>query len=106
MAQDTLHRRKSAAEQTVRKTEKDISASAETVRELSATLIEMAHANIESAFEFAREAATVRTPSDLANLWAKHTRKQLELLSGQTKELTELGQKFAVRSAPSITPED
>jgi glycerol-3-phosphate dehydrogenase len=78
---------------------------AENVRDLSVTLLDMAHANIEAAFEFARQAATARTPSDLLNLWTTHVPKQLQQLGAQTKELTELGQKLSGRSAPPITPD-
>lgn len=105
MAQDTLHKSKAAVDQTPQKAEQGFALGTENFRDLGITLIDMAHANIESAFEFARQAATARTPSDLATLWTAHVPKQLELLNTQTKELTELGQKLAVRSAPSIMPD-
>jgi hypothetical protein len=105
MAQDTLQKGKAAAAQTARKVEEGLSASTENLRDLNVTLIEMAHANIESVFEFARQAATAKTPSDIVNLWSAHIPKQVQLLSAQMRELTELGQKLASRSAPSITPD-
>jgi hypothetical protein len=106
MAQETLERPKTAGKETTRKTEEAFSASADNLREISVNLIDMAHANIESAFEFAREAATVRSPSDMVSLWTTHARKQFELLGVQSRKLAELGQHFVAKSAPSITPED
>jgi len=105
MTQDTLQRGKAAAEQAERKIEEGASAVAGNLRDLNVTLIEMAHANINAAFEFARQAASARTPSDMVNLWSTHLPKQLRLLTEQAKELTELGQKLASRSAPSIMPD-
>lgn len=105
MAHDTLQRGKAAAEQAERKVEEGAFVGAENLRHLSVTLIDMAHANIESAFDFARSAATARTPSDIVNLWSTQLPKQLRLLTEQAKELTELGQKLASQSAPSTAPD-
>jgi hypothetical protein len=106
MAQETLERTKAATKETARKVDERASAGIEGLRELSLSLIDMAHANVDSAFEFAREATTLRTPVDIINLWTSHSRKQLELLSEQSKRMTELGQKLATRTAPSIAPQD
>jgi hypothetical protein len=106
MAQETLERPKTAAKETTRKVEEAVSASADRLRELSLSLINMSHDNIESVFELARDATTVRTPADMVNLWTAYTRKQLELLSAQSKTLTELGQRFVTKAAPSIAPQD
>jgi hypothetical protein len=105
MAQETLERTKTAAKETARKVEEEVSASADRLRELSLNLINMSHDNIEFAFEFARDATAIRTSADMVNLWTTYTHKQLELFSAQSKQLTKLGQKFVTKSAPSITPE-
>ena len=34
-------------------------------------------------------------PSDLAQVWSTHARKQFEMLTEQAKELTSLGQRLA-----------
>ena len=47
--------------------------------------------------------ATAKAPSDIVELWTMHARKQFEMLSEQTKELTALGQKMAGESAEPIT---
>jgi hypothetical protein len=65
-------------------------------------MIDMAQANTEAVFELARQLATAKAPSDIAELWTAHARKQFEMLSEQTKELTALGQKIAGESAEPI----
>ncbi len=67
-------------------------------RQSTLNLINMSHDNIESAFEFARDATAIRKPADMVNLWTTYTYKQLELFSAQSKQLTELGQKFVTKS--------
>ena len=104
MAQETLQRSKAAADQVKRELEEGTSAITENMRDISLKLIEMAHTNMNAAFEFAQQAATARTPSDVVDLWSTQLPKQLRVLTEQTKELTELGQKLASRSAPSIAP--
>jgi hypothetical protein len=37
----------------------------------------------------------VKSPSEAMELWTAHTRKQVETLTAQTKELGELSQKIA-----------
>jgi hypothetical protein len=59
-------------------------------------MFDVAQANMEALFVFACQLATVKTPSDIIELWTEHTRKQFERLTEQSKELTVLGQKAAV----------
>lgn len=88
--------------QTIRVAEHHVSATTENVRELSVMLIDLAQVNIEAAFDFTRQAATAKTPADLVTLWTTHVPKRLELLSAQTKQLTELGQRIATRATSSM----
>lgn len=104
MAQETLQRGKVAAEQAQSRVEEGAFAAVENLQDLSVTLIEMAHANIDAAFEFAHQAATARTPTDIVNLWSTHLAKQLRLITEQAQELAQRGQKLANRSSPPIVP--
>jgi phasin len=74
----------------------------ENVRDYNRKMIDMAHANAEAAFELARQLAAAKAPSDIVELWTLHARRQFEMLSEQTKELTALGQKIAGESAEPI----
>jgi hypothetical protein len=70
------------------------------MRELNVKLIDMAHANVDAAFDLAHEVASAKAPSDLATIWFAHARRQFEMMTKQTRELTELGQRFARNGGP------
>jgi hypothetical protein len=59
------------------------------MRELNITLIEMAHDNAEAVFDLAREIVSAQAPSDLAAIWSTHAKRQFEMITKQTWELTE-----------------
>ena len=102
-ANETLAKGKAAAEQSARAVEQSYSATVENMRDYHLKMIDMARANTEAAFEFARQLAITKSPSDVMELWTSHARKQFEKLSEQVKELTALGQKIASKSAEPIT---
>jgi len=74
----------------------------ESIRDFNVKMIDMAHANMEAFFGFARQLATAKAPSEIAELWTTHARKQFETLTEQSKELTALGQKTAAENAEPI----
>ncbi|MGA2892272.1 MAG: phasin family protein [Xanthobacteraceae bacterium] len=88
IATETFEKGKAAMEQS-------FSATIENMRDFNLKLLDAARANAEAVFDFARQVATVKEPSDLAALWTTHARKQFEMLSEQSKELTAFGQKVA-----------
>jgi phasin len=90
------------AEKSARAVEQSYSATAANMRECSIKMINMAQANTEAVFEFARQLANAKAPSDLAEVWTAHARKQFEMLSEQTKELAALGQRMAGEGAEPI----
>ena len=63
--------------------------------EYSAKLMEFMKSNTSTNLDFAQELLGVKSPSEAMELWTTHTRKQLETLTAQAKELGELGQKIA-----------
>ena len=72
------------------------------MRDYNLKMIDMAWANTEGVFEFARQLATSKSPSEMVELWTSHARKQFEILSEQLSELTALGQKMASESVDPI----
>jgi hypothetical protein len=64
------------------------------MRELNGKLIDMAHANADAVFDLAHEVAGAQAPSDLAAIWSAHAKRQFEMMTKQTRELTELGAKI------------
>jgi hypothetical protein len=71
--------------------------------DLNAKLIDMAQANTDAAFNFAREVAEARAPSDLVQAWTTHATKQFDMLTKQGSELTTLGQQFADTASQPVT---
>ena len=103
IANEALEKGKAAAEQTTRSVEQSYSVTVDNIRDFNVKMIDMAQANAEAVFEFARRLAAVKQPSDMVELWTAHAKKQFETLTEQTKELSALGQKIAGESAEPIT---
>jgi len=72
------------------------------VRDLNVRLIAMARANTDAAFDFAREIAEAKTPSDLVQAWTTHATKQFDRLTKQSSDLTTLGQQFASTASEPV----
>ena len=95
IASETFEKGKAAVGQS-------FSAAVENMRAFNVKMIDMARTNAEAGFDFALQIATAKAPTDIAELWTTHARKQFETLSEQTKELTALGQKMAGENAAPI----
>jgi hypothetical protein len=96
-ARETFERGASVTEDATKNAEQSYSTALAGMRKLNVKLIEMAHANSEVVFELAHEIASAEAPSDLAEIWTEHARRQFELMTKQSKELTNLGQELAGR---------
>jgi hypothetical protein len=93
-------------EQSAQGIELSYSAAVEKMRACNLKIIEIAHANTEAVFEFVRQLAMAKGPSDhaelltthakqsLAELWRSHAKKQFDMISEQIKELRTLGHNF------------
>lgn len=84
--------------ETVRGVQEGFASTLENVRDLNVKLIEMAQANTVAAFDFAREVAEAKAPSDLVQVWTTHATKQFDMLTEQASKLTTLGQQFASKA--------
>jgi phasin len=97
-ARENFERDAEATEHATRNAQQSYSGALAGIRELNVKLIEMAHDNTEAVFDLAHEIASAESPSDLAEIWAEHARRQFELMTKQSKEFTELGQKLGGRA--------
>ena len=88
---------------TVRGIQEGVTSALENVRDLNVRLIDMAQANSNAAFDFAREVAEGKAPSDLVQAWTTHATKQFDMLTKQAGELTTLSQRLASASAEPVT---
>ena len=70
--------------------------------EYNAKLIEIACANANAAFDYAREVNGVKSPAQFLELTSEHTRKLFGAFYEQTKELAALAQKVASEAAQPL----
>ena len=72
------------------------------VQDYNNKFLEFAHANSNSAFDFAQKLYGVKSPSEFMELSTEHARKQTQTLTDQTKELAELAQKIVLAGAKPL----
>lgn len=69
-------------------------------KDYNAKFMEFAQSNTEAAFAFAQKLWSVKSPSEFVELSVEHSRKQVETLTKQTKELAELAKKVTLMGKP------
>ncbi len=72
------------------------------VAELNGKAIDALRASAEANFDFMKAILGVKSPTDLLSLQSDFARKQLEMLSGKSKEISALAQKVANDSVEPI----
>jgi phasin len=70
--------------------------------EYNAKLIEIACANANAAFDYAREVNGVKSPAQFLEVTTEHARKRFGVFSEQAKELAALAQKVASEAAEPL----
>src|SRR5450755_4668392 len=55
--------------------------------EYTAKLMEFMKANTTASLDFAQQLLSIKSPAEVMELWTSHTRKQVQTLSAQAKEL-------------------
>jgi phasin len=68
----------------------------------NAKVIEFARTNSNAAFDYANQLLGVKSPSEFIQMSTEQARKQFEVLSAQTKELTALSQKVMLETAEPL----
>jgi phasin len=101
-ARDTLEKSTAAVEQTKKVMEQAYTTASKGAVDFNLHLLEIAQANMNEAFDFARRLARVSSPTEFFELSAAHTRKQFETLTEQTKQLTTMAQKAATDAAQPL----
>ena len=75
---------------------------AQGIKDGNAKVIEFARTNSNAAFDYASELLGVKSPSEFIKVSTEQARKQFEVLSEQTKELTALSQKVMLETAEPL----
>jgi phasin len=92
-AKDTFDKAKAATDEASDLLQSTYATAAKGASDYNLKIIEIARANATTAFERAHEMLGVKSVSDFFVLSTAHARKQFEVMTAQTKELTELAQK-------------
>ena len=100
-ARESIDNTMATGAETIRGVQEGFTSAVENVRDLNLRLIDMAQANTQAAFDFAREVAEAKGPSDFIQAWTTNSTKQFDMLTKQASELTRLGQSFA-KSMPEL----
>jgi hypothetical protein len=100
-ARESINDTMARGTETVRDVQEGFTSAVKNARDLNLRLIDMAQANTQAAFDFAREVAQAKGPSDFVQAWTTNATKQFDMLTKQASELTRLGQSFA-NSMPEL----
>jgi phasin len=101
-AKDNWEKMKAATEEATSVLEDTYSTAAKGAADYGLALIDIARTNANAAFDFASEAVTAKSLSEIVEVSTAHARRQFETFTAQTKELTELAQKVATETAEPI----
>ena len=102
---DTYGKVQAVAEETTKVVERTYSTASKGAADFNLHLLEMAQANMNAAFDFARQLTHVKSPSEFFELSAAHARKLFETFTGQTQRLTTLAQKVTTDAAQPLQAE-
>jgi phasin len=97
-AKDAFAKMKTATEETTTILETTYANASKGASEYGLKVVEIARVNSNAAFDLAIELLGARTFAQMIEISTSHTRKQLELLTEQTKELATLAQKVATHT--------
>ena len=71
-------------------------------KDSNAKVLEFARANSNAAFDYANQLLAVKSPSEFLEVSSEQARKQFDVLSAQSKELTALSQKVMLETAEPL----
>lgn len=93
---------KTTADETAGAIETSYAAAKAGVVAINVKAFEALRANLEANFDFVKSAIAVKNVSDYVTLQGEFTRKRLEAMTDQTKEIGELAQKLASQTVEPI----
>lgn len=101
-AKDGYEKIKSAAEDATGVLEDTYATASKGYTDYNLKMIEIARLNTNSAFDYASQLLGVKSLSEMVELTSTHSRKQMETLTAQAKELSAIAQKVATETAEPI----
>jgi phasin len=102
-AKDTYAKTQATAGETTKVMQQTYAAASKGAADFNLHLLDIVQANMNAAFDLARQLAHVTSPTQFFELSAAHARKQFETLSEQTRDLTQLAQKVTTEAAQPLS---
>jgi len=99
---DAYEKLRAAAEDATGALEGTFAIAAKATADYNRKVIEVARANANAVFDYARDLLDAKSLSDVAQLSTAHARRQFEALSEQTKDLAMLAEKVATAASEPI----
>ena len=99
---DAYGKTQAAVGQTTKVMEQTYSAASKGAADFNLHLLDIAQANMNATFDFARQLTRVTSLPEFFELSAAHVRKQVEALTEQTQDLTRLAQKVTTQAAQPL----
>jgi hypothetical protein len=97
-ARDTAASVSETAREAANRMQESSSKAAEGFREYQLKVLSAAQANVNAMFEYALDAIQAQSMSDLMELSATHSRRQLETIAQQSREIASAAQKLATET--------
>jgi hypothetical protein len=94
---------KEATREATERVEESSAKAAEGLRDCQTKILSATLANVNAMFEYMQEALKARSAPELVEISTKHSRRQLEMMTEQAKEITGAAQKAAVESVRPLT---
>jgi phasin len=101
-AKENYEKLKVAAEEATDAMEETYATATKGSAEYGLKLIDMARTNTNAAFDFLVEFIAVKSISEAVELSTAHARKQFEVVTAQTKDLTSMAQKVATETSEPL----
>jgi phasin len=98
-ARDNYEKLGAAATEGAGRVKSSMSTAFKGVQDYNTKLLEFAHANTKSAFDFFQQLSGVKSPTELLELSTEHTRKQFETFTEQAEQLASLAQSATLAAA-------
>ena len=102
-ARETVARAGEGAREAADRFQESSSKATEGFREYQLKILSATQANLNAIFEYAQDALQAQSISELMELSATHSRRQLEAIAQQSREIASAAQKLATESARPLT---
>ena len=101
-AKDAYGKTQAAVGQTTKVMEQTYSAASKGAADFNLHLLDIAQANMNAAFDFARQLTRITSLTEFFELSAAHARKQIQALTEQKKDLTQFAKKVTNQAAQPL----